>query len=327
MGQSSPESAPTIPIPIFQISQHVKRYMLYDIHIISWLRKTHNILGVLVGTLPQIPSQNVFLGLPVELLPEEARLLVETGLAYVVDDMDWHKKGFATNSGVQMTEIRTKLQKEGLEIAKDIRKKKQARSHEALKRMLEKSEKAAECGVTTSHVPQSVEVPSEDTLFGHSQAQTERSTVSLPPSTAYDVQPWAITSASSTPFLAQPAVSSPQRLPAVELASYALFSHLHHHGYFMTPGLRFGCRFSVYPGDPLRFHSHFLAMDVEWDEEIDLWHLIGGGRLGTGVKKAWMVGGVEERKDTPDSMAPIGDEERTAKDTRVRTFCIEWGGM
>jgi len=85
--------------------------------------------------------------------------------------------------------------------------------------------------------------------------------------------------------------------------------------YYLSPGLRFGCEFLVYPGDPLRFHSHFLAVGAEWDEEINLLDVVGGGRLGTGVKKGWLIGGVE-KNDSKDA-----DEER------LRTFCIEWGGM
>jgi tRNA-splicing endonuclease subunit Sen34 len=43
--------------------------------------------------------------------------------------------------------------------------------------------------------------------------------------------------------------------------------------------------------------------------------LVGGGRLGTGVKKGFLLGGVEDRDG--------GDKE----DGDVRTFCVEWGGM
>jgi len=88
----------------------------------------------------------------------------------------------------------------------------------------------------------------------------------------------------------------------------------------MSPGLRFGCQYCVYPGDPLRFHSHFLAVGAEWDEEMDLLTLVGGGRLGTGVKKGFLLGGVERRVDE--------SEEGEMRDGEgVRCFCVEWGGM
>jgi tRNA-splicing endonuclease subunit Sen34 len=97
-------------------------------------------------------------------------------------------------------------------------------------------------------------------------------------------------------------------------AAYPLFAHLHALSYFITPGLRFGCDYAVYPGDPLRFHSHFLAVGYDWDEEIPLMDMVGGGRLGTGVKKSFLIGG----KSPTDSI-----EDNAG----VRTFCIEWGGM
>jgi tRNA-splicing endonuclease subunit Sen34 len=87
---------------------------------------------------------------------------------------------------------------------------------------------------------------------------------------------------------------------------------LHSKGYFLSPGLRFGCQYVVYPGDPLRFHSHFLAVAADWDQEIDLMDIVGGGRLGTGVKKGYLIGGVEP-----------GPE----KEGEVRTFSVEWAVM
>ena len=86
----------------------------------------------------------------------------------------------------------------------------------------------------------------------------------------------------------------------------------------------------MYPGDPLRFHSHFLANGLGWDEEIGLLDLVGGGRLGTGVKKGWLVGGrVEVEGGGGDGVegGDHGGDADGAREGKVRTFCIEWGGM
>ena len=64
----------------------------------------------------------------------------------------------------------------------------------------------------------------------------------------------------------------------------------------------------------MRFHAHFAAVSYDWNEEISMIDLIGGGRLGTRVKKAFLIGGKDEGKSEED-----GDN--------VRTFSIEWGGM
>jgi len=124
---------------------------------------------------------------------------------------------------------------------------------------------------------------------------------------------WTTTSATAFPLLGLPSQEVPNKRPEVNKSSYALFKHLHDRDYYSSPGLRFGCQFTVYPGDPLRFHSHFLATSAEWDEEFDLLDLIGGGRLGTGVKKGYLLGGQQR-----DDQAP---------GCGVRTFCIEWGGL
>lgn len=44
---------------------------------IAALRSKHNICGILTGTLPHIAQQNVFLGVPLLIMPEEVALLVE----------------------------------------------------------------------------------------------------------------------------------------------------------------------------------------------------------------------------------------------------------
>lgn len=46
---------------------------------VARIRSESRLCGVLAGTLPHLSQQNVFLGIPLVLLPEEAVLLVELG--------------------------------------------------------------------------------------------------------------------------------------------------------------------------------------------------------------------------------------------------------
>jgi tRNA-splicing endonuclease subunit Sen34 len=48
------------------------------------LRKEHRIVGNLIGTLSVLPRQDTMLGLPMMLMPEEVRLLLDQKLAQVV---------------------------------------------------------------------------------------------------------------------------------------------------------------------------------------------------------------------------------------------------
>lgn len=322
--------APKLPIPVFRTSEQVERYMLYDINVITWLRKAHNILGVLIGTLPQIPQQNVFLGLPLELQPEEARLLVEKGIAFIIVDLDWHRKGLRSKTPAQIEAIRADLHNDGIEIARDVERGKQSRTKNALNKFSNRDEATGVQNSNPSPTPETEDYASEDTLFGESLTQENTLTPTAPPSQSANsnISPWTTTTTSSYRPLGLPPISTSTELPKVNASSYALFAHLHRLGYFITPGIRFGCQFSVYPGDPLRFHSHFLSMSYDWDEEIDLLDLVGGGRLGTGVKKGWLIGGIKGKDcdgqvKSPDVGATIDDEGQGA----VRTFCVEWGGM
>ncbi|EEB95348.1 hypothetical protein MPER_05692 [Moniliophthora perniciosa FA553] len=60
-----------------------KRAFIWDVDDIAKIRSDHHICGILAGTLPHLSQQNVFLGVPLVLMPEEVVLLVENVL---VDD-------------------------------------------------------------------------------------------------------------------------------------------------------------------------------------------------------------------------------------------------
>jgi len=357
----------TVPEP-FPIHLVAHKYILYDAATVAYVRREYNIGGTLIGGLPQAPQQNVFLGIPLELMPEEARLLVDKGAAYIVDDARQHKQAFLANglSGEESERFRRALDKQGNDAAKLQAKKASERKEEALKKIAEKegktenwndlpedmigsrlgvprakgkknrSRSATPMGTTpTEERPEpnmlsgpplssrppppsrqaqdTAQVDDETNLFSSSSSaprETQKSHLASQP------EAFKITPTTSYPPLTSPR-SLNEALPAVP-SSYPLFRHLHEKSYFLAPGLRFGCQYTAYPGDPLRYHSHFLCKGLNWDDEFDLLELIGGGRLGTGVKKGFLLGG-------EDSQAK--SEAVKTEEDGVRTFCIEWAGM
>ena len=354
MASSRSPAPPTLPFPIFRQSQTFERYLLYDINTITWLRATHHILGVLIGTLPQIPQQNVFLGLPLELMPEETRLLVEKGIAYTVDDLTSHNQQLDQLTITQKLSFQQELEKDGGEAAKAAERRKRERTEGALKNIRHDNRGNASASLALQNRSENTtgepDSAGGESLFTSSSARQSFASVFHSPCEALNATvPWAITPTTSYPPLTVHTASLLAPLPTVNPSTYALFKHLHGLNYFMSPGLRFGCQFLVYPGDPLRFHSHFLTVGADWDEEIELLDLVGGGRLGTGVKKGWLIGGVEideQREEVGliesdissvvthgDGMLDVGKEsggrgrENNLGSARVRTFCIEWGGM
>lgn len=68
-----------------------------------------------------------------------------------------------------------------------------------------------------------------------------------------------------------------------------VFIDLWEKGYHMTSGEKFGGDFLVYPGDPIRFHSHYIAVCVDCDEELSPYYIVSKGRLGTNVKKTVLL--------------------------------------
>ncbi|CAK43592.1 uncharacterized protein An01g02220, partial [Aspergillus niger] len=272
---------PTLPIPISYIGGS---YFLFSIDAVTYVRREYHICGVLSGTLPQIPQQNVFLGLPLKLMPEEARLLVEKGVACIVDEVKVQKDGMRALMEEDRKKYLRELESQGQHAMRLQNDRKEQQREKALKKIEEKkaakAKKSAERQQEQQPAPLNNEAAAQDPvvdLFANDQEAT----------------------ASDVP------------------SSYPLFAHLHSEGYFLSPGLRFGCQYLAYPGDPLRFHSHFLSVSADWDEELDLMSIVAGGRLGTGVKKGFLIGGAEKKIEGSDAGDP----------SSVRTFSIEWGGM
>ncbi|KAJ4379763.1 tRNA-splicing endonuclease subunit [Didymella sp. IMI 355093] len=525
----APAQAPKAVSEPFPISCVAGRYFLFDVDVISHVRRNYNICGVLVGTIPNLSQQNVFLGIPLELMPEEARVLVEGGHAHIVDDVETHRQGFQEMSRADRLKYLAEMDRQGTEAARENmaaqeKKKDAALKKKGLKSTVEtetapsiadstatiestttahsiadstasdatvhverpgsagsglgfimkgssfleqqpsvdrssaptpsapsvtslpsesfstvssdlgssfvdlgsimkgssflsssvssvKSEPAVVAPVShaTSFSPQTSDLSSSFSDLGSimkgssflelapaqvkvekneieeaapllmKEAETEPAVVELEeaqleeamqeefkavtaedpeevdlrevappmvdeapkpaedpqevdPSTAsaslFDADPSPpsakntssksvfaqrqyITPTTSTPPLSTPAQDTSRPLPVVP-KSYPLFRFLHSRGYFFMPGLRFGCNYSVYPGDPLRYHSHFLATGLGWDEKFDLLDIVGGGRLGTGTKKAYMVG---------------GEDPKAPKQDNVRAFSVEWASM
>ncbi|KAI0391998.1 PAXNEB protein-domain-containing protein [Xylariaceae sp. FL0594] len=326
---------------LIRISKVAGRYLLFDIDDVMYLRRNHNICSVFAGTIPQNPQQNVFMGLPLELMPEEAQVLVEKGVGCIVDDAAFHPARLAALDAESRKAYVQSLKNQGKamqlaamesskrNIPKEVKSKKN-------KKKERKEPEAASKG--DAAVGQVTEATEDISLFD--SAPVPAKTASKP---SDEVEGYALTPTTSS-FLLPPSSSSlgqaTEHLAHVDVpASYPLFAHLHDKGYYMMPGLRFGCDYNVYPGDPLRFHSHFAAVHFGWDEEISMLDLVGGGRLATSVKKGYLFGGAVADGSSPPAcpegnrVATVVEDEGKPKQRGgpvappVRAFCLEWAGM
>lgn len=296
----------------FPISCIAGRYLLFDLDVIDHVRRSYNMCGVLIGTIPNMSQQNVFLGLPLELMPEEARVLVEKNHAYIVDDASVHREGFLEMSREDRLKVLQAMDEQGMQRTAISHKIHQDRAEKALKAKGLLPDNASTS--VPSEKPDEPNVEAEDgSLFGAS------STVA-PVSTSVVKTSW-VTPTTSHPPLPQPEIDASLPLPKVP-KSYPLYKYVQERGYFCMPGLRFGCHYSIYPGDILRFHSHFLGTGLGWDEEFDLLDIIGGGRLANRNKKSYLIGG-----EMPTLEKESGDEGSSSSTDLVRVFSIEWAAQ
>jgi tRNA-splicing endonuclease subunit Sen34 len=82
-----------------------------------------------------------------------------------------------------------------------------------------------------------------------------------------------------------------------ERARCGVFKDLWKQGYFIGGGIKFGGEYLVYPGDPLRYHSHFTATVIESPvASLRPMEIVAHGRLGTATKKAHLLCGWDDEK-------------------------------
>lgn len=283
---------------IIRISEIAGRYLVFDAYAVSQLRRRENTNGTLIGTTPQQPTQNVFLGLPLELRPEEALALLRRNSAVVVDDVATHQSALGSTD--------KKLRRPYLEsLRPGIRPGLKAARNTAYPLQGSSEQVAVPLDLGEESIPETavaVNNPAEDvtgSAFGESLCGRD---------VVADAKSWAVTPASSSALFPYQGAAK----VIEDTCPYgALCRFLQSKGNFMTPGLRFGAQYSVYPGDPLRFHAHFMANEYEWDEPIPMLDLVAGGRLATAVKKAFLVGGHQSNPCL----------------STVRTFSLEWAAM
>lgn len=264
------------------------RFLVFDSEDAALLRRRDHVNGTLAGTTPQQPSQNIFLGLPIELRSEEADALIQQGKAVVYDSSAAHLLALSRQD---------------------------ADSRRAYLESLRKSKQAAQQAVMDSSYRKAFEAPN--------RAVRSMSPAGEPASDEIQCRQLNAPHRQMSNFVNIQGITpvSSGKLVPIEIGDQmrvskdkgSLCQHLQCRGFYMTPGLRFGARYSVYPGDPLRFHAHFMANQYGWVDEIPILDVVSGGRLATAVKKAFLMGG---QQPISVSLPP-----------HVRTFTIEWAAM
>lgn len=262
--------------------------LVFDIEHVQLLR-SHGIVGVLTGSLPKAPQQNVFLGLPLRLSPYEALWTVKQGFGVFVDGSRYHEL-IAENLRECASQTPCNLLEDG--------------QNSSSKDLTVDDVKKVDKDSGRVEILPGIEYIVVNDTYKTSDAEVLASVIS---------------GAALTPeeFI--------KRAFSIDLGRhellYSTFTMLRLREYYLMPGLRFGGDFVAYPGDPLKFHSHLIVKSLETDLKVDLLQLVASGRLATAVKKAWVLVGEIETKH--DKKKKEGFEESTS----LKCFSIEWAGF
>ncbi|XP_060903355.1 tRNA-splicing endonuclease subunit Sen34 [Labrus mixtus] len=228
--------------------------------------RSQGLVGALLGSLPRTPRQNVRLGRPLLLLPEEERLLSERHAAAALPPADQDAEG-----------------------AELVQEAEQQRSYEEQSVLaLEDRKSALLQAMTSSHTSESgsVDEAQRQRLDALDQSFTfPRSALAVQLSTA---RAGLTHCPESRAFLQADWPIRAQAGPHCQ-ARYQVFRDLRGRGFYLTSAGKFGGDFLVYPGDPLRFHAHFIAVCLSADEPVCLLDLLSVARLGSNVKKTVLL--------------------------------------
>ncbi|XP_040181617.1 tRNA-splicing endonuclease subunit Sen34 isoform X2 [Rana temporaria] len=268
------------------------------------IRETHGLVGKLVGALVRKPQQNSRLGLPLGLLPEETRLLVEIGAATLVRG-SFKEKEHADPSDLppESTSLSTTVHEEESSKAEvETFKNFLQNSYEEQRRLALEEKKRTLESMSESimkgrskrkrrHGEQEEESMESSSLGPIKELQNLENTFLFPEEAMMVQIPTARTNVHSKEEvdLCKASLDWPYPGQTKHELRFKVLRDLWQKGYYLTSGSKFGGDFLVYPGDPMRFHAHYIAICFPQDEEIPLRDIITAGRLGTNVKKTVLL--------------------------------------
>ncbi|ORZ22214.1 tRNA intron endonuclease [Absidia repens] len=115
-----------------------------------------------------------------------------------------------------------------------------------------------------------------------------------------------------------------------EWLRYMVYCHFHQLGYFLTSGEKFGGDYLAYPGDPMRYHSHYIIAAHERQQIFSPMELVAMGRLATNTKKTFVLASpyTDDDDDYVDKERGTDNIENSGlADHQVECFSITWAGF
>lgn len=227
---------------------------LYNVDDWITLRKTHRIIGEIVGSSSHIPS------LPLKISPEEALLLLKKNVVEIKDLPDPRKVMEVNNIETQILEHQIN----------DYKKTRRIQLENVLDMIIKQRRKMND-------------YRSRDDILNEELEKT-------PPVTK-DNMIWPIF-LTPNDYISTKVINCHDIELHSTLLKSKTFEDLHYKGYFITDGAKFGGDFLVYFGDPICHHAIFIVKCIESEQSISPMEIVAFGRLGTSVKKRAVLASV-----------------------------------
>lgn len=252
-------------------SNHVVGVGLCDSAPLLWrvedLRSVRSLglVGALLGSLPRTPRQNGRLGRPLLLLPEEERLLSERHAAATLPPANQESEG----AGLVLEEEQRRSYEEQTLLALEDRKS-------AMLQAMTSSDTGS--GTLDEALRSRLEALDQSFTFPQTALAVQLSTARA-----------GLTHCPESRAFLQ--AGGPVRVQGGQHFEirYQVFRDLRGRGFYLTSAGKFGGDFLVYPGDPLRYHAHFIAVCLSEDQPVFLLDFLSVARLGSNVKKTVLL--------------------------------------
>lgn len=313
------------------------KVLLFNIEDIKELRYKYGIVGTLLGTLPSVKQQNTFLSVPLEIMPEEAIWLVKHNACQFDFTLNQQVQDFDYTA---LTDV-CKIQKKNLlhQLHNQFLAKKQKSLENALKHGVLSSSNNSR----TDEASQLTRKKQDGLIL------TEKSLFVSVPTASERIASLQI-SISQTSLLYKELENQFFRKHYTNYCLYSLLKNeysvldldVEENSVVLLPGSRFAGKYVLYPGDPLRYHSHLIVKDCKplpatadkgesliekrihcksETSHINLLELICDGRLSTSVKKAIVLPFANEGFN--NSSANFASDCNKSIDF----YSVEWSGF
>jgi tRNA-splicing endonuclease subunit Sen34 len=291
--------------PIKVYSQKDK-FFVWDPSDVLRLRKKHHIIGSLVGSIADNFTQNQLQGLPMLLNHYETAVLVKNGFCIIYDgntpypvptadvvtkfneerEADFQKQDEDARIKKQLGELQYKNIKN---VKRPKNKKEDMIDSQEIKPDSATNDSNNENTVNTNENNTNVNNTSENNPKNNQQSKKSKNK-------PVERQHGVVTTFIEDYWIKRDIKTANTSIILEGIykdQKYLVFEDLWRRGFYVTGGSKFGGDFLAYPGDPFRYHAHYIIRVTDWNDQLSPLDLVAFGRLAMSVNKSPVIASVD----------------------------------